>query len=57
MNMPQLKWILVVLMILGAGLANAASKEVIDARVKEALATFSKESPAGVELLDKPTAQ
>ena len=45
--------VLLGMVLLGAGAANAASKEVIDAKVREALATFSEESPAGAELMQK----
>ena len=33
--------------------AHAATREVIDAKVREALDTFGRESPAGVELMEK----
>ncbi|MCZ6831664.1 MAG: YSC84-related protein [Gammaproteobacteria bacterium] len=51
--MRQIKWVLLGVLILSCGFANAASKEVIDAKVREALAIFAKESPAGIELMEK----
>ena len=51
--MRILKWALLGVLTLSSGSASAASKEVIDAKVREALATFAKESPAGVELMEK----
>ena len=36
-----------------SGAVNAASSEVIDAKVREALAIFAAQSPAGVELMEK----
>ncbi len=51
--MRYLNWVLLSILILATGVASAASKEVIDAKVREALATFARESPAGMELMAK----
>jgi lipid-binding SYLF domain-containing protein len=51
--MRQVKWVLLGLLIVTSGFANAASREVIDAKVREALATFAEKSPAGMELMEK----
>ena len=41
------------LLVLASGSAAAASRDVIDAKVREALAIFARDSPAGTELMQK----
>jgi lipid-binding SYLF domain-containing protein len=48
-----LYWAWLGVMVLASSSATAASRDVIDAKVKEALATFARESPAGMELMGK----
>jgi lipid-binding SYLF domain-containing protein len=46
-------WAALCLLLLGSACTRAASSEVIDAKVKEALAIFANDSPAGTELMAK----
>jgi lipid-binding SYLF domain-containing protein len=41
------------MLMLSAGFASGSSREVIDAKVKAALATFAEKSPAGMDLMEK----
>jgi lipid-binding SYLF domain-containing protein len=49
----RLRWAVLGMLVLTSSFASAATRDVIDAKVKAALATFAKESPAGMELMEK----
>lgn len=51
--MGLLRTTVLVLLLLGGSGAIAASKEVIDRQVENALQTFRQQSPAAAELMDK----